>query len=38
MMHVMFNIAFTATDVASEILTFSKMNYWKYQVMANLLN
>jgi len=38
MMHVMYNIAFTATDVASKILTFLKANYVKYQAMEKLLN
>jgi len=38
MMHVMYNIAFTATEVASKILIFLKGNYLNYQVIANLLN
>jgi len=33
----MYNIAFTATDVASKILIFLKANYLKYQVTAKLL-
>ena len=37
-MHVVYNIAFTVTAVASKILTFLKTNYLKYQVMAKLLN
>jgi len=39
-MHVMYNTAFTATDVTSQILTLLKANYLKYlkyQVMAKLL-
>ena len=36
--HVMYNITFTATDVASKILIFLKGNYLKYQVMAKLIN
>jgi len=38
MMHVMYNIAFTATDVASKILAFLKANYLKHQVTAKLHN
>jgi len=34
----MYNIAFAATDVTCEILTFLKVNFLKYQVMAKLLN
>jgi len=37
MMHVMCNIAFTATDVASKILTSIKTSYLQYQVTTNLL-
>jgi len=37
MMHFVYNITFTATDVASKISTFLKANYSKYQVMAKLL-
>jgi len=37
MMHVMYNTAFTATNVASKILTFLKAKYLKYQVVAKLL-
>jgi len=33
-----YNIVFTATDVASKILSFLKANYLKYQVMAKLHN
>jgi len=38
MMHVMYSTAFTATDMASKILNFLKEIYWKYEVMAKLLN
>jgi len=38
MMHVIYNIAFAVTDVASKILPFLKANYLKYQAMAKLLN
>jgi len=38
MMHIIYNIAFTVTDVASEILTFLKANCLKYKVTAKLLN
>jgi len=34
----MYNIALTATDVDSKILTFLKTSYMKYQVMAKILN
>jgi len=37
-MHVIENIAFTATDVASKIFAFLKANYLKYQAMKRLLN
>jgi len=37
MMHVMRDIAFAATDVASKIVTFLNANYLKYQVMVNFL-
>jgi len=36
MIHVMYNTAFTATDVASKILIFLKANYFKYQVITYL--
>jgi len=36
--HVQYNLAFTATDVASKIFPFLKAIYLKYQVMAKLLN
>jgi len=35
---MMRDIAFAATDVASEIVTFLNANYLKYQVMVNFLN
>jgi len=35
---VKYNIAFTATAVASKILTSIKANYLKYQAMAKFLN
>ena len=38
MMHVMYSIAFTATDVASQFLSFLNANYVKYQVIVNYLN
>jgi len=38
MTHVMYNIAFVATDVASKTLTFLKTSYLMHHVMANLLN
>jgi len=38
MMHVMYNGAFTATDVASKISTFLRAIYLKYQVTAKLLH
>ena len=38
MMHVMYNVAFTATDVASKVLVFLKANYLKYQITAKLLH
>jgi len=38
MMHVMYNTAFTATDVASKTLNFLKTNYLKYQVLAKPLH
>jgi len=34
MMHVKYNIAFTAKDIFSKILTFLKTNYLKCQVTA----
>jgi len=37
-MHAMYNIAFTATDVSSKVRTFLNALYWKYQVVAKLLN
>jgi len=37
-MHAMYDIAFTAIDVVSKILTFLKPNYLKYEVMEKLLN
>jgi len=36
--HVMYNIVFTATDVASKVSAFSKEIFLKYQVMAQQLN
>jgi len=36
--HVLYNNAFTATDMASKILTSLKANYFKYQVMGKLFN
>jgi len=30
MMHVLYNIAFTATDLAAKVLTFLKANYLKF--------
>jgi len=38
MMHVMYNIVFTATDLPSKVFTFLNANYLKYQVMAKLPN
>jgi len=38
MMHVMYNIAFTATDVAYKIWNFLKANYLKWQVKEKFLN
>jgi len=38
MVHVMYNIAFTVTDMAPEVKTFLKAYYLKYHVMAKLLN
>jgi len=37
MMHVMLNIVFIATDMASKISTFIKANFLKYQVTQNHL-
>jgi len=37
MMHVLYNIVFTTTDVVAKIITFLKTNYLKYQVMQSLL-
>jgi len=36
-MHVMYHVAFTATNMDFKILTFLKANYLKYQVMVKLL-
>jgi len=38
MMHVTYNIAFTATDVTFNILTSLKAIYLKYQATGKLLN
>jgi len=38
MIHVMCNIVFTATAVASKTLTFLKATYFQYQVMEKLFN
>jgi len=35
---MMHDVAFTATDVASQIFIFLQTNYFKCQVMAELLN
>ena len=37
MMHVMYNIAFTATDAASQFLSFLNAKYLKYEVIVKLL-